>query len=315
MNLRIKKNVLLASLTTFKIGGPADYFFEAKKLKELKLIFQKIRKDKIPFFILGGGSNLLVADRGFRGVVIKIANTELKVKKLKNGFEFIVGAGCLLSEILKKTLEKGATGLEWAIGIPGTIGGAVCGNSGAYGHSIGELVKEVVVFNPSTFKKEILSAADCRFAYRDSIFKKKHLIIWQVILFLKKGSKVVSRKLMRTYLLERKSKIPSYPSAGSVFKNIKFENLPKELKKQIPREKIKEGKIPVAYLIDKAGLKGRKKGDAEISSQHANFIINKGRAKAKDVLALIKLVKETVKRKFNVDLELEIRLVGFSYED
>lgn len=315
MNLRIKKNVLLAPLTTFKIGGPADYFFEVKNFQELKLIFQKIRENKNPFFILGGGSNILVADEGFRGWVIKISNKELKIKKVKNGVEVIAGAGCLLSEVLKKTLEKGVGGLEWAVGIPGTIGGAICGNSGAYGHSIGELVKEVEVFNPFSFKKEIISANDCHFNYRESIFKEKPLIIWRVNLFFKKASKFISEKLIKAYLLDRKNKIPPYPSAGSVFKNVKFEDLPESLRKKIPAEKIKGGKISAGYLVEKAGLKGKKIGEAEISFQHANFIINKGRAKAKDVLALIKLVKETVKRKFNVDLELEILLVGFSYED
>lgn len=315
MELKLRKNFPLAPLTTFKIGGPADYFFEVRNLKELKMALFEMKKKNLPFFILGGGSNLLIADEGFRGGVIKINNDKIKIKKIDDHYEFICGAGCLLSELLRKSLEKEAIGLEWAIGIPGTVGGATCGNSGAYGHSFGELIKEVEVFNPLTFKREILPAKKCQFSYRESIFKKEPLIIWQVSLILKKGSRVASEELMKAYLQERKTKIPPYPSAGSVFKNIEVEKLDQKLLEKIPSEKIKGGKIAVAYLIEKAGLKGKRIGGAEISSQHANFIVNKGRAKAKDVLALIELVKKTIKKKFNLDLELEIRLVGFSYEN
>ena len=209
------------------------------------------------------------------------------------------------------------SGLEWAAGIPGTIGGAVFGNAGAYGHSISERVEIVRTLNEDL---EILTYAsvNCRFGYRDSIFKSKQEIILEVILKLEKGEEKEIMAKIKNILSDRKNRIPPYPSAGSIFKNINVSDLPQKENKvytnkgiELPQEKIKGGKFPVAYLIEQCGLKGMQRGQAKISEQHANFIVNLGSAKSKDVLALINLCKERVREKFGIELKEEIRYLGF----
>jgi len=302
-----QKNINLASLTTFQVGGPADYFYEAKSSEEVIEAVKEVKGNGWPIFVLGGGSNVLVGDEGFRGAVIKIKNDELKISDLK----IICGAGVLLSKLVAESLKIGAIGLEWAIGIPGTIGGAIVGNSGAYGHSIAENVKKIESLDLMTLTKKVYDSSDCQFQYRESIFKKNSEIVLSVILELQKNDGQNSSELIKKYLEQRNNKIPSYPSAGSVFKNIEVKNLPAEILKTIPPEVIKGGKLAAGYLIEQCGSKGYKINGAEISNQHANFIINTGSAKANDVAQLMQLCQKSVKEKFEIELEPEIRLIGF----
>jgi len=312
MNLNMKaifqKNVELAPFTTFKIGGKADYFCKVNNLRELKTALKEAKKMNQPIFILAGGSNILVSDEGFRGIVIKVSSFKFQV--LKN--RIVSDAGVLLSQLVAKSLEIGATGLEWAIGIPGTVGGAICGNSGAYGKNIGEITKKVQVLDLKTLTLKNYAHRDCQFCYRESIFKKMPSVILSAVLELKKGNALTSAELIKTYLKQRKSKIPPYSSAGSVFKNIEInKKLPPKLK-EIASQFKKFGKIPAGYLIESCGLKGKRIGGAEISKQHANFIVNINKAKARDVLALINLCKKEVKRKFGIELQEEVKLIGFN---
>ena len=269
----IKKNVLLKNFTTFRIGGKAKYFFTAKTKEGLIKAVVVAKKSKLPFFILGGGSNVLVSDGGFKGLVIKY--------------------GQPLSSYVSK-------GLEWAAGIPGTIQGAVYGNAGAFGKSMKDVVKEVEVFDVKTEKIKILKNKDCRFSYRNSIFKKnKNLIILSVVLKIKKGKKGDEAKAssstfaaarVKQCLDYKKQNHPwNYPSAGSVFKN-------------------PDG-FSAAWLVEACGLKGKRIGKAEISKKHANFIINLGGAKEKDVVKLISLAKKSVKKKFKINLQEEIQFL------
>lgn len=298
----IKKNVLLAPYTTFRIGGPAKYFFLAKNKEDIIKAVKSAKKNNLPFFILGSGSNLLVSDKGFKGLVIKLQVASYKLQKNR----IITEAGVLLAKIVNLSIKNNLTGLEWTIGIPGTIAGAVRGNAGAYGHSISESVNGVQVL---TCKGEILNYTnqDCQFGYRDSIFKRNKEIILEVVLQLTKGNKEKTQKQIKEYLTIRKNKIPPYPSAGSIFKNLPSQVfLRKNLRGQ---EKIKNGMVPTGYLIEQCGLKGKQIGQAKISDQHANFIVNLNGAKAKDVIALIKICKKEVKKKFGVDLEEEIKII------
>jgi len=267
--MKFKKNVLLENYTTFKIGGLAKYFFIAKTKEDLIKAIKLAKKLKLPFFILGGGSNLLVSDRGFNGLVIKF--------------------GQPLSSYVSK-------GLEWAAGIPGTVQGAVCGNAGAFGKSMKDAVKSVEVFDIKREKVEIFKNKDCQFGYRDSIFKKKKNL---VIISVKIKSGKSDRKKIKEYLDYRKQRHPRLPSAGSVFKN------------PAPSSGAGRGvgETPAAILIHRAGLTGKKIGDAQISEKHSNFIVNLGNAKAKDVKKLIKLVKQKVKNKFGIVLEEEIQFL------
>ncbi|MFA5386559.1 MAG: UDP-N-acetylmuramate dehydrogenase [Candidatus Paceibacterota bacterium] len=256
----IKKNVSLKNFTTFRIGGKARYFFVARTEEDLIKAIIAAKKIKLPFFILGGGSNVLVSDGGFKGLVIKY--------------------GQPLSSCVSK-------GPEWAAGIPGTIQGAVYGNAGAFGRSMKDVVKEVEVFDVKTEKIKILKNKDCRFSYRNSIFKKnKNLIILSVKIKTKKSD----AEKIKQYLDYKKQNHPwNYPSAGSVFKN-------------------PDG-FSAAWLIEACGLKGKRVGKAEISKKHANFIVNLGGAKEKDVIKLINIAKKTVKKKFKINLQEEIQFL------
>jgi UDP-N-acetylmuramate dehydrogenase len=288
----MERNVLLSKYTTFRIGGRAKYFFKARNKKELISAIKFAKSKRLPFFVLGGGSNLLVSDKGFRGVVIKIQITNYKFQtNSKSQITGIsVGAGLSLSKLVQLAAEKGLSGLEWAVGIPGTVGGAVYGNAGAFKKSMKDITKTVTVLEGG-FKIKKYKNKDCRFGYRDSVFKhNKNLIIISTELKLKKGEKKEIQKKIKENLEYKKRVQPlNYASAGSIFKN--------------PHN------FSAGELIEKCGLKGKKIGGAKISEKHANFIVNLKKAKAKDVKNLINLIKKEVKKKFKINLEEEIRFL------
>lgn len=324
-----QKNISLAPLTTFKIGGPADYFFVAKSEKDLIDALSFARQKKLAVFILGGGSNILVSDKGFRGLVIQIQNLKFKVKDCQIESQ----SGTALAELVGAAAKAGFTGIEWAAGIPGTLGGAIRGNAGAFGMDMSSIVKHIRVYSGGSIKQYQYNChseggrpraahsfsggarpteeSQDIFWYRDSIFKYNKEIILSADLELQKGEPEKIRQTIKNYLEQRRSKQPWEPSAGSVFKNIQFDKLSKKLQDIIPTEKIKAGKVAVAYFTELAGLKGHQIGQAQISPKHNNFIVNLGGAKASDVLSLINLIKQEIKNKFGIELEEEIQLVGF----
>lgn len=333
----LKFNESLKKWTTFYLGGPAKYFFLARNQKEIVKALKLAINFKIPYFIIGGGSNLLISDKGFKGLVIKIKNEKLKIKNDKEKLKIVeVGAGVSLSRLVNFSLKKGLTGLEWATGIPGTLGGAIRGNAGAYGKSTADLVETVkvlkilnsklqtsnkfqLVSQRTKFKIQNFSKRNCQFGYRDSIFKHhKNLIIFSATLRLKKGDKRKIKNEILKILKRRKEKIPFGFSAGCIFKNIKilkYQNSQntKILKYPDWQDFKKNGVIPAGWLIEKSGLKGKIIGQAEISARHANFIINHGTARAKDVLKLINLIKKEVYKKFKIKLKEEIEKIGFDH--
>lgn len=307
MPLKLQNKVILANFSTFKIGGPADYFVEVKNEKEIIEAIKWAKENKIPFFILGKGSNVLFSDQGFRGLVIKIANSKFKIQNSK----IVASAGCQLQKLVKKSIEKGLGGLEFAIGIPGTLGGAIWGNAGAFGWEMKDVVEKVKIIDVGKEKFEIkeLKNKDCNFGYRDSIFKKnKNWIIWEATLKLKKEKREKLREKIKEILKIRKERQPlEYPSGGSVFKNVPLKKVPKQIQEKF-KEKIKNGYLPAGVLIEAVGLKGKEIGGAKVSEKHANFIVNFKEAKAKDVLKLIELIKQRVKKKFKIELVPEIVL-------
>jgi UDP-N-acetylmuramate dehydrogenase len=312
--MEIKKNVSLKAYSTFKIGGRAKYFTVVKNTEEISKAISLAKEKKIPFFILGGGSNVLFSDNGFEGLVIKIQNSNLKIQNENSKFKIICDAGLPLMKLVLKCSKIGTTGLENLAGIPGTLGGAIWGNAGAFGREIGDLVEKVKILEVGSSKIKIkeLKNKDCEFGYRDSIFKKKkNCIILEATLRLKKGNKKEIEEKIKEILKLRKEKQPlEFPCAGSVFKNIPAKNLPKKIKEKF-KDKIKNGFLSAGILIDMAGLKGYRIGGAKISQKHANFIVNLGKAKAKEVVELIKLIKGEVKRKFGVKLKEEIQIIKF----
>lgn len=303
----IQESISLSSHTTFRIGGAARYFFEALTSEEIKDAILWAKEKRLPYFILGGGSNLLVSDKGFDGLVIKVKSLNFKIESEK----IISDAGVPLALLVTKSLQNGLAGLEWAIGIPGTIGGAVCGNAGAYGHSISEIVFGGRAIN-SDGKIINFDKNACCFCYRGSAFKNSNgLAIVEVELKLTADKNGEAQAAMRNILADRHNKIPAFPSAGSFFKNIKLDEQSLNFKNIVPPEKIKKGMVPAAFLIEECGLKGKIQGRAQISDAHANFIVNFKNATADDVLVLAKLCKEKVKEKFGVVLEEETRYLGF----
>jgi len=307
----VKENILLKNYTTFRIGGPAKYFFVAKTKEDLIKAILAAKKLKLPFFILGGGSNLLVSDKGFKGLIIRIMNQELRIKNQTIYAE----AGKSLALVVSKATENSLSGLEWAAGIPGTVGGAIRGNAGAFKKSMADIVKTVEVFDATESRIMNHELSDCKFGYRDSVFKKnKNLIILSVKIQLKKGNKKKIKEKLKECLDYRKRTQPlGFPSAGSVFKNYESRITNHELLKKFPEfQKFnKKGEIPAAWLIENCGLKGKKIGKAKISEKHANFIVNLGEAEAKNIVELIKLIKKEIKNRFNVELEEEIEYLGF----
>jgi len=304
----IKENVSLAELTTFKIGGLARYFFEANTKQDLIKALNTVKQMDLPFLILGGGSNYLFS-KGFDGLVIKIKFSEIKIKKT----EIIAQAGAKLSELVNVSLKKHLTGLEWAAGIYGTIGGAIRGNAGAFNGCIANVLKQAEVLIFPELQTEIFNNKECRFFYRESVFKENpNLIVLSAVLELKKGEEERIKKKIEKNLDYRKQNHPlDYPSAGSVFKNPEFNLINKQILKDYPDLKKFSSKkiVPAGFLIEKAGLKGKRIGNARISEKHCNFIVNLKRAKAEDIIKLINLVQEKIRALFGVELEPEIKII------
>ncbi len=308
---KVRKNVLLSKFSNYKIGGPARYFFIAQNVEEVKEAVLWTRRNKQKIFILGGGTNLLFGDRGFKGLVLK---PEIKFLELEKTI-VKVGAGVLMPDLLRFTIKHSLSGLEWAGGLPGTLGGAIRGNAGAFRGEIKDCVESVTSLNIETLKASIYSNKSCQFAYRSSFFKKRNdrEIILNAALKLKMGNLKEIKAAIQDKIEFRNSRHPlEYPNSGSVFKNVNVKRVPKKVLAAM-KHVIKPDPFPViptAYLISEAGLKGVQKGGAMISPKHPNFIVNINRAKAKDVLTLIHLVKSTLKRKFRITVEEEVQIVN-----
>lgn len=284
-----KKNILLDELmslhTSFKVGGPAEIFVKAYSVEEIKSVLKIVKENNIPLFILGNGTNLLVKDEGFRGIVLQVKLEDIKI----NGTLVTVGAGVKNAMLSRRLVDNSLTGFEFASGIPGTIGGAIKMNAGAYGSEMKDIVKEVTYLDfDGNF--HTISNAECKFDYRHSRFFDEKAIILEVKLNLGKGNKEDIQDKITELAKQRKEKQPlEYPNAGSTFKR-------------------GEGYI-TAKLIDECGLKGYTIGGAEVSEKHAGFIINKNNATAKDILDLIEYVQKVVKEKTGEDIKLEIEIV------
>jgi len=305
----IKANISLECFTTFRIGGPADWFYQAKTMNELVEAVRAARELRINYFILGGGSNLLISDRGFRGLVIAVRDRNYELQRTK----ILAAAGIPIRQLLEIASENSLGGLEFMAGIPGTLGGAIRGNAGAWQESIGNRVRRVKVL---TNENEIrwLSHDDCQFEYRQSRFKKRGGIILQAELKLEKANKEKIEKKAKENLSKRLSQ-PKNPSAGCIFINPR-QHLPLVSSAHFSHGSMRgeASHFSAGKLIESCGLKGRKIGDAQISVKHANFIVNLGKARAEDVLQLIELAQATVQKKFGIRLEIEICLVGFRKE-
>ena len=322
--INIRENIPLASLTTFKIGGLARYFIEVKSAQDLEDALVFARDNELKIVILGGGSNIVVSDRGFDGLVIVMKNVECEIAD-----ETIVcGAGLSLANLVRIAAQNGLSGLEWAVGIPGTVGGAVRGNAGAYGGSISDTIISVEILdmgkipniklqipnklqNPNSKNQNQIDC--CEFGYRTSIFKKNpNLVIISAKLKLQKGDREEIREKMNKIIKERAGKVVKGLSAGSFFMNpvVTDERLRREFALDAGVES-KSETLPAGWIIEHAGLRGKKIGGAMVSEQHGNFIINTGNATAEDIVMLASIIKQRVRKEYNVQLMEEVCYVGF----
>ena len=310
----LKENEILAQHTTFKIGGPAKYFYIAKSSQDLLKAVKLAQELNINYFILGWGSNILVSDSGFDGLVIKSTSDNYKIE----GDKIIVDAGFNLSKLVGVAAQAGLAGLEKFAGIPATVGGAARGNAGAFGVGLGDKIIELEIYKDGKTKK--ISQPEMKYNYRDSLLKHEQGIILSVVIKLEKGNSDEIKNKVNEILKERKEKLPIEPSAGCVFKNceidktkIDVDNAIKEL--EITREEwdkaTKHGKLPIGFIIDNLGLKGKSIGGAKVSEQHGSFIVNTGNAKAEHVMMLISDIKMRVRNQLGIQIQEEIQYVGF----
>lgn len=292
INIMDQESVLLdepmKKHTTFRIGGPSDYFVLPKNIEEVKGVIALCKEKEVPFYILGNGSNLLVSDDGFRGVIIQLYKNMSHIEVEGNAIRAQVGA--LLSKIAAEALQNGLTGFEFASGIPGTLGGAVVMNAGAYGGEMKDVLKSVTVADGEGNIIK-LSADELNLGYRTSIVKTAGYLVLEAEISLKEGIPEEIKALMKDLTERRTSKQPlEFPSAGSTFKR-------------------PEGYFAGKLIMD-SGLRGYRVGGAQVSEKHCGFVINAGGATAADVRALIQDVQNTVYEKFGVMLEPEVRFLG-----
>lgn len=275
--------------TNFKIGGNADVFVIAKNIEEIKCVIKFSKENNILLTILGNGSNVLVSDKGIRGIVLQVGTKEIKIEKQKNAL-VEVEAGVMLGALAQILLKQSISGFEFAAGIPGSIGGAIRMNAGAYGGEMKDIVKDVTVLNAKG-EISVLTNEECEFSYRHSRFTDSKEIVIKVTLELPLGDEAEIKAKMDEYDQSRREKQPlNLPSAGSTFK--------------------RGSDFITAKLIDECGLKGYTSGDAQVSTLHAGFVVNLGNATAQDVLNVVNHVKQVVLEKTGKQIELEVELLG-----
>ena len=285
LSKKIKTKTNLAGYTSFKIGGQAEYFFEPRNIKELQEVLVSAKQAGKRVLILGAGSNILISDAGLDALVIRLNSKDFR-KISGQGSCVVAGSGVKLNALISFSRNKNLSGLEFLVGIPGTLGGCLAGNAGAWGKSIGELVRQVGVLDYSG-KLKILQNNQLKFAYRKSNLDK-YIIIWCKLKLQVAQKKVITYKIKEFLLRRAQSQNNNLPNAGCVFKN--------------------PAQGSAGRLIDICGLKGKARGQAVISKLHANFILNTGKAKSRDVLSLMDLMQKKVKGRFKLNLEPEIKI-------
>jgi UDP-N-acetylmuramate dehydrogenase len=305
-NLSISAGTPLALYTRFGIGGPADLYAETADIPAFVAALRVARESGLPMVVMGGGTNLIVSDSGFRGVVLRYRGEGLKA----SGLCVTAEAGATLQDLIDFTIERGLKGLETLSGIPGSVGAAVYGNAGAYGHSISERTAAVQFFDGR--ETSVLDNSACRFAYRESIFKKhKEWIVFSVDLHLDAADRAELRRVADDILKVRNEKFPvTMKCAGSIFKNLLFHELPTQAAAEIPPSAVREGKVPAAWFLEQVGAKGMVRGHIHVADYHANLIYNTGGGTAADLCWLIQELKERVRARFGIQLEEEVQYVG-----
>jgi len=306
-NVSMSEGLLLSDRTRFGIGGPAEVYVEAAAEPAFSAALRIAQSSGASYSVIGAGTNLIVSDQGFDGIVLRFTAHQISGDRAMLRAE----AGAELQALVDYSIEHGLRGLETMTGIPGSVGAAVYGNAGAYGHSIDERVERVRILDGDSIRS--FTAAECRFRYRESVFKQqKDWIILGVELRMTPAPAAELRRTADDILKVRLAKYPAnMKCAGSIFKNLILAELPETVRRQIPERVIREGKAPSAYFLEQVGAKGMRSGGVRVADYHANLIYNQGGGTARELRALIDELKSRVRSQFGLELEEEVQYVGW----
>lgn len=307
----------MARHTNFRVGGPARWYCDARSAEDIADAVRIAQDGDVPWLVVGGGSNMLVADRGYDGLVIQVAVRDIAV----DGTRVAAGAGAITAAVARAAGDAGCVGFEWAISLPGTIGGAVRGNAGCFGGEMRLMVDRVHVFDAMQRSFRELQNAECEFAYRSSMFKKNAgLVVVRVVLSLQAGDARACQERMAVFLAQRRAKQPlERPSAGCLFTNVLVEDLNADAVSHLDgagdwRSVVHDGQLPAGWLIEQLRMKGLRVGGAQVSAQHGNFVVNLGGATAADIAALSVTVQAKAQEVFGIALHEEVQRVGFQHD-
>lgn len=304
---QVLENVPLAGYTRFGIGGPARLLFDTRSEAALVAALQAMSETDEARVVIGGGTNLVVADRGFDGAVLRYIGNKIT----RDGLAIEAQAGAVLQAVVDFSVAEGMKGLQSMTGIPGYLGGAVYGNAGAYGRSIHEMAETVrYALGGDVFEAD---NAACEFRYRDSVFKHdKQRVILSARLRMTEGNAAELAETAREIRETRDAKYPpTMKCAGSIFKNLLFAKLPAHVQALVPEKVVREGKVPSAWFLEQTGVKGLRRGDIQVASYHANLIYNDGAGTAADLVWVIEELKQRVREQFQFETEEEVQYLGF----
>lgn len=309
-DITVLRDSPLSRYTRFGIGGPADVYAETDSVNTFVRALRIARSSGMDSVVIGGGTNLIVSDDGFRGVVLKFSGDAIS----SEGTTIRVDGGAVLQTLVDYAIDNGLKGLETMTGIPGSVGAAVYGNAGAYGHSIAERIVNVQFIDDGELRE--FDNAACEFHYRESIFKRnKDWIIVNSTLAMEAGEAAELRAAADRILSIRNAKYPpTMKCAGSIFKNYLYRELPPEVAAQVPSNVVIEGKVPSAWFLEQVGAKGMRAGDIRVADYHANLIYNEGNGTAAQLVSIIQELKRRVTQKWGIPLEEEVQYVGFAEE-
>jgi UDP-N-acetylmuramate dehydrogenase len=305
--LRIERDVPLSRYTRFGLGGPAHVLVDAPFEDAFLAAWRLIQSERLPMVVIGGGSNLVVHDRGFPGVVLRYTGSRIEV----DGTTVRCDAGAILQDLVDLTVAKGLAGIHTMTGVPGWVGGAIYGNAGAYGRSIDQSVRTVRFFDGTDVRE--FGREECRFRYRESTFKdNRGWIVLSTVLDLLEGDAGELKSRANEILSIRNAKYPpTMKCAGSIFKNIILAELPPAVQAQVDAKVVREGKVPSAWFLEQVGAKGIRNGDIHVADYHANLIYNVGNGTALQVREVIEDLKARVQSRFGFSVEEEVQYIGF----
>lgn len=305
-NLTVSTGTPLSRYTRFGIGGPADLYAETGSAEAFVAALAAARSTGIQTMVIGGGTNLIVSDGGFRGIVLRFRADRLMAANDR----VIAEAGAVLQDLVDFAIGHSLKGLETLSGIPGSVGAAIYGNAGAYGHSISERVRQVRFYDGAAIR--VFDNQECQFQYRESIFKRrKEWVIFSTELLLEPADGAALRVAADDILKVRNDKFPvTMKCAGSIFKNLLMRDLPPSVAAEVPGSAVREGKVPAGWFLEQVGAKGLDRGDIHVATYHANLIYNAGAGTAADLCGMIQELKSRVLARFGIELEEEVQYVG-----